>query len=80
MAKQTANEDIAATSGILNPVAHKVPGFKVDATMRQAVAAPRDAGSADADILAFTAAEFTPRRRAAGGRPASAQARRRHAA
>jgi len=63
MAKRLTKEDIRASSGILNPVGHVVLAFKDDATMQQAVAALRAAGSADADILAYTAEEATPRLR-----------------
>ena len=63
MAKRLTKEDIRASSGILNPVGHVVLAFKDDATMQQAVAALRAAGSGDADILAYTAEEATPRLR-----------------
>ncbi|MEO7338974.1 MAG: hypothetical protein ABIV63_20565 [Caldimonas sp.] len=63
MTQRLTKEDIAKTSGTLNPVGHIVLAFKDDATMQQAVAALRSAGSADADILAYTAAEATPRLR-----------------
>ncbi|HWH83089.1 MAG TPA: hypothetical protein VNU71_12725 [Burkholderiaceae bacterium] len=63
MTKRVTKEDIRASSGILNPVGHVVLAFKDDATTSQAVAALRAAGSADADLLAYTAEEATPRLR-----------------
>ena len=63
MAKRLTKQDIHAASGILNPVGHVVLAFKDDAITAQAVAALKVAGSVDADILAYTAAEATPRLR-----------------
>ena len=62
-AKRLTKEDIRRTSGTLNPVGHIVLAFKDDAVMAEAVAALRAAGSQDEDILAYTAADATPRLR-----------------
>jgi hypothetical protein len=59
-AKRLTKEDIR-NSPILNPVDHVVLAFENDAVTAEAVAALRDGGFADADILAYTAAEATPR-------------------
>jgi hypothetical protein len=62
-AKRMTKEDIAKTSGILNPVGHVILAFKDDAVAAQAVAALRAAGLAPEDILAYLASEATPRLR-----------------
>jgi hypothetical protein len=62
-AKRLTKQDIAQTSGILNPVGHVVLAFKDDAVSAQAVAALRAAGSAEEDILAYLGNEATPRLR-----------------
>jgi hypothetical protein len=62
-AKRLTKEDIRKTTGILNPVGHVVLAFKDDATMTEAVAALRDAGFTEQDILVFPAEEATPRLR-----------------
>ena len=59
--RRLTKEDIRKQSGILNPVGHVVLAFKDDAVAAQAVAALRQAGLADEDILSYTAAEATPR-------------------
>ena len=59
-AKRLTKEDIR-NSPILNPVDHVVLAFDNDDITSQAVEALRDAGFADQDILAYTAAEATPR-------------------
>ena len=61
--KRLTKEDIRRTSGILNPVGHVVLAFKDDSVMKDAVGALRAAGAADEDILAYLAAEATPRLR-----------------
>ena len=61
--KRLTKEDIRKTTGILNPVGHIVLAFEDDAVATEAVAALRAAGFADEDILAYTAAEATPRLR-----------------
>ncbi len=59
-AKRLTKEDIR-NSPILNPVDHVVLAFDNDDITAQAVEALRGAGFADQDILAYTAAEATPR-------------------
>jgi hypothetical protein len=62
-AKRLTKEDIRNTTGTLNPLGHVVLAFKDDAVTAEAVAALRAAGSAEEDILAYTAEEATPRLR-----------------
>jgi hypothetical protein len=62
-AKRMTKEDMAKTSGILNPVGHVIIAFKDDAAAAQAVAALRAAGLGEEDILAYLAADATPRLR-----------------
>jgi hypothetical protein len=62
-AKRLTKEDIRKASGILNPIGHVVLAFKNDAVAAQAVAALREAGFTEPDILAYTAEEATPRLR-----------------
>ena len=62
-AKRLTKEDIQNTSGVLNPVGHVVLAFNDDAVVDQVVAALRSAGFADEDILAYLAADATPRLR-----------------
>ena len=62
-AKRLTKEDIRKAAGILNPVGHVVLAFKDDATMTEAVAALREAGFTEQDILAYPAEEATPRLR-----------------
>ena len=62
-AKRLTKEDIRKTTGILNPVGHVVLAFKDDATMTEAVAALRDAGFTEQDILVFLAVRTRSRRR-----------------
>jgi len=59
-AKRLTKEDIR-NAPILNPVDHVVLAFDNDDVTSQAVEALRGAGFADQDILAYTAAEATPR-------------------
>jgi hypothetical protein len=61
--KRLTKEDISSSSGILNPVGHVVLAFPDDAVTAQAVAALRSAGFAEEDILAYSAADATPRLR-----------------
>jgi hypothetical protein len=61
--KRLTKEDIRKASGILNPIGHVVLAFKNDAVAAQAVAALREAGFTEPDILAYTAEEATPRLR-----------------
>jgi len=61
-AKRLTKEDIR-NAPLLNPVDHVVLAFDDDEITSQAVAALRGARFADADILAYTAAEATPRLR-----------------
>ncbi|MES2990260.1 MAG: hypothetical protein V4844_02475 [Pseudomonadota bacterium] len=58
--RRLTKEDIRKTSGTLNPVGHVVLAFKDDAVTAEAVAALRESGSAEDDILAWTAADATP--------------------
>ena len=62
-AKRLTKEDIAKSSGILNPVGHVILAFKDDAVTAQAVAVLRSAGLAEEDILSYLASEATPRLR-----------------
>ena len=62
-AKRLTKDDIRNSTGILNPVGHIVLAFKDDAVTAGAVSSLRAAGSADADILSYLAAEATPRLR-----------------
>jgi hypothetical protein len=59
-AKRLTKDDIR-NAPILNPVDHVILAFENDDVTAQAVAALRDAGMADIDILAYTAAEARPR-------------------
>ena len=59
-AKRLTKEDIR-NAPILNPVDHVVLAFDNDEVTSQAVDALRATGFADQDILAYTAAEATPR-------------------
>ena len=59
-AKRLTKEDIR-NSPILNPVDHVVLAFDNDDVTTRAVAALRAAGFTEQDILAYTAAEATPR-------------------
>jgi hypothetical protein len=63
MSKRLTKEDLRTSSGTLNPIGHIVLAFKNDAVTAQAVAALRAGGSSDEDILAYLAAEATPRLR-----------------
>jgi hypothetical protein len=62
-AKRLTKEDIRRTTGILNPIGHVVLAFMDDAVTAAAVAALRDLGFTELDILAYTAEEATPRLR-----------------
>ena len=62
-AKRLTKDDIRSTAGVLNPVGHVVLAFKDDAVTTEAIAALRAAGLDDEDILAYDAAEATPRLR-----------------
>jgi len=62
-AKRLTKEDIRKATGILNPVGHVVLAFKDDATTTEAVAALREGGFTEPDILLYTAEEATPRLR-----------------
>jgi hypothetical protein len=59
-AKRLTKEDIR-NAPILNPIDHVVLAFDNDEVTSQAVDALRATGFADQDILAYTAAEATPR-------------------
>ena len=59
--KRLTKDDVRRQSGILNPVGQVVLAFKDDSTAAQAVAALRETGSTEEDILLYTAAEATPR-------------------
>jgi hypothetical protein len=62
-AKRLTKEDIRKTSGILNPVGHVILAFNNDAVTAEAVAALREVGFTEPDILAYAAEEATPRLR-----------------
>lgn len=62
-AKRLTKEDIRKTTGILNPIGHVILAFKDDAVTADAVAALREAGFTEPDILAYAAEEATPRLR-----------------
>ena len=62
-ANRLTKENIAESSGILNPVGHVILAFKDDAVTAQAVAALRSAGLAEEDTLSYLASEATPRLR-----------------
>jgi hypothetical protein len=59
-AKRLTKQDIRNATGILNPVGHVVLAFKNDAVTNDAVAALREAGFTEQDILVYTAEEATP--------------------
>ena len=61
--KRLTKEDIARTTGILNPVGHVVLAFKDDAVTSDAVTALRSSGLAGEDILHYLADDATPRLR-----------------
>ena len=61
--KRLTKEDIRSHSGILNPVGHIVLAFTDDAVAAEAVVALQGAGFADEDVLAYLAADATPRLR-----------------
>jgi hypothetical protein len=62
--RRLTKDDIRNASGILNPVGHVVLAFTDDTTATaEAVAALHAAGFTDADILAYSASEATPRLR-----------------
>ena len=61
--KRLTKEDLARASGILNPVGHIVLAFKDDTVSADAVEALRGGGLGDQDILAYLAADATPRLR-----------------
>lgn len=62
-AKRLTKDDIRKTSGILNPVGHVILAFKDDTVSARAVAALRDAGLTEEDLLSYLAAEAAPRLR-----------------
>jgi hypothetical protein len=59
-AKRLTKEDIRKTTGILNPIDHVVLAFKDGIVTTEAVAALRDVGFTEQDILVYTAEETTP--------------------
>ncbi len=63
MSKRLTKEDVRKTTGILNPIGHVVLAFKDDMVTTEAVAALREVGFTEPDILAYTADEATPRLR-----------------
>jgi len=63
MSKRLTKEDVRKTTGILNPIGHVVLAFKDDIVTADAVAALREVGFTELDILAYTAEEATPRLR-----------------
>jgi len=63
MSKRLTKEDVRKTTGILNPIGHVVLAFKDDMVTTEAVAALREVGFTEPDILVYTAEEATPRLR-----------------
>ena len=61
--KRLTKEEIRNTAGILNPIGHVIIAFPDDAVTADAVKALHEAGFDQADVLAYTAAEATPRLR-----------------
>jgi hypothetical protein len=61
--KRLTKEDIARSSGVLNPVGHVVLAFENDSVAAEAVQALRGGGLHDEDILAYLAADAAPRLR-----------------
>ena len=61
--KRLTKEDIRNTAGVLNPIGHVIIAFPDDAVTADAVRALHEAGFDQADVLAYTAAEATPRLR-----------------
>ena len=61
--KRLTKEDIRNTAGVLNPIGHVIIAFPDDAVTADAVKALHEAGFDQADVLAYTAAEATPRLR-----------------
>jgi hypothetical protein len=61
--KRLTKEDIARTTGILNPIGHVILAFKDDAVTANAVAAMRATGFPAEDTLVYLASEATPRLR-----------------
>jgi hypothetical protein len=61
--KRLTKEEIRNTAGVLNPVGHVIIAFPDDAVTADAVKALHEAGFDQADVLAYTAAEATPRLR-----------------
>ena len=58
--KRLTKEDIRKSTGILNPVGHVMLAFKNDAVTNEAVAALREVGFTEQDILVYAAEEATP--------------------
>src|SRR5690348_3692324 len=61
--KRLTKEEIRNTAGILNPIGHVIIAFPDDAVTADAVKALHEAGFGPEDVLAYTAAEATPRLR-----------------
>jgi hypothetical protein len=61
--KRLTKDEIRNTAGVLNPVGHVIIAFPDDAVTADAVKALHEAGFDQADVLAYTAAEATPRLR-----------------
>ena len=61
--KRLTKEEIRETAGVLNPIGHIIIAFPDDAVTADAVKALHAAGFAPDDVLAYTAAEATPRLR-----------------
>ena len=61
--KRLTKQDLRNQAGNLNPVGHIVLSFKDDAVTAEAAAALKEGGCTEEDVLAYTAAEATPRLR-----------------
>ena len=61
--KRLTKEDIRNTAGVLNPIGHVIIAFPDEAVTADAVKALHEAGFGDDDVLAYSAAEATPRLR-----------------
>ena len=61
--KRLTKEEIRNTAGIINPIGHVIVAFPDDAVTADAVKALHEAGYGTHDVLAYTAAEATPRLR-----------------
>ena len=61
--KRLTKEEIRNTAGVLNPIGHVIIAFPDDTVTADAVKALHEAGFGVDDVLAYSAAEATPRLR-----------------